>query len=60
MDNFNFSRGGDLFTWYYNDHMKRPPEDIKVVPNVPLEISREIIELDKELIKEMRYVDTFK
>ena len=55
MENFNFTRGGDLFTWYYNDHMKRSPEDIRHEPNVETSVSKEIIDFDKELMKEFRY-----
>ena len=56
MENFNFTRGGDLFSWYFNDHMKRTPEDIRHEPNVDSTVSREMIEFDKDLMKELRYV----
>ena len=56
METFNFTRGGDLFTWYYNEHMRRSPEDMRQEPNAPTSVSKEIIDFDTELMKELRYL----
>ena len=56
METFNFTRGGDLFTWYYNEHMRRSPEDMRQEPNAPTSVSTEIINFDMELMKELRYL----
>ena len=56
MENFTFDRGGDLYTWYYNNVYSREYNDVQTKSAVSEEIDEEMKNFEKEMLKELRLV----
>ena len=55
MENFSISRFGDIFSWYYGNTFETNSNDISLEPKTNEEIKKEINELDKNVLKDLRF-----
>ena len=42
------------YSWYYHDQVEREPDHISTKPRSPPHIGREIINFEKDLLKDLR------
>ena len=54
IENFDIQRGGDLYSWFYNDEITRKPTDISFSPKLNQELMEEINTFEKEILKKLR------
>ena len=52
-ENFDFTRGGDLLTWYYNEYIESAPDVAYTDPAAPEDIVEEVLKFEKEILKEI-------
>ena len=60
IDNFTFERGGDLYTWYYNDQFVEVPYVIENTPLAAAHIADEIIDFEKKVLQDIRHHNSLK
>ena len=53
-DEFTIKRFGDLYAWYYGDQFVRNADDAAMGPKADSEISQEIIDFEKYVLKILR------
>ena len=54
METFPIRRLGDVYSWYYHDQFQREPDHISTKPRSPPHIGREIINFERDLLKDLR------
>ena len=52
-ENFEFQRGGDMFSWYYNKYFETSPDVAFTNPATPDNIVKEITAFEKKVLKEI-------
>ena len=58
LDNFSYERGGDMYSWYYADQFERFSSQIVNEPRTPTNISKEIIDFEKTVMRDISGVET--
>ena len=58
IQNFNFTRAGDVWSWYYNEHFERLPYQSPLTPRVERAIAREMISFEKEILSNITGTDS--
>ena len=51
IENMDFERAGDLWSWYYNEFFERLPYESPSTPKVKREVSEEIRDFEKEILQ---------
>ena len=47
----DFERGGDMWSWYYNEYFERLPHESPSTPRVKRELSEEIRDFEREILQ---------
>ena len=53
IDNMDFTRGGDVWSWYYNEFFERLPFMSPSTPRVNKDIASEMISFEKEILSNL-------
>ena len=53
IENMDFTRGGDVWSWYYNEFFERLPFMSPSTPRVNKEIASEMISFEKEILSNL-------
>ena len=55
IDQFEFKRLGDLYTWYYYEKLSADPNVLSNYPYIEYMMSDELMNLEKEVLRDLRY-----